>query len=446
MGIKLKFAHSFYTLFTMANPPDIVQRITQHIQSFQRSKVQLGEPREVVMPAARVGDLIKHKSFWGALAGAVVGAMVNSAPYLLCGLLGPFGAAARIALTIGSLTNNDPTPSWADKAAKATEEFVNEIFDSPDGEIMLGNPNVLVNGKPIATALIPNSISCDNHALQMIAEGSETVFVAGKNVARKGDKTTCGAVIQNGSPNVFFGSGQGTYVEIKPEFTGFQRALLIGVEFIIPPTMLIRKGIGKSVAQVGKSLAMRGAYVGATVAGRAKNLYRKSVFQFRPKFTKDPIKVFNPKTAGNKQKANFGEINSARNMLIKRNNVGNPAKNYNLERIGNPPPRTLNDPIRKGIDGIYKNRTPPPSFIFNEAKYGSSNLNPKTKDGPQMSDSWISGSGRLQSQIKDRKMLREITQAIQKGDYEKVLSKIDDKGLVSNFRLDSNGRIIGNWP
>lgn len=230
----------------MANPPDIVQRITQHIQSFQRSKVQLGEPREVVMPAARVGDLIKHKSFWGALAGAVVGAMVNSAPYLLCGLLGPFGVAARIALTIGSLTNNDPTPSWADKAATATEEFVNEIFGSPDGEIMLGNPNVLVNGKPITTALIPNSISCDSHVLQMVAEGSETVFVAGKNVARKGDKTTCGAVIQNGSPNVFIGSGKAQVAKIADEFSLIQKTLLVAVEMGFPPSQrTLKSGLGK---------------------------------------------------------------------------------------------------------------------------------------------------------------------------------------------------------
>ncbi|WP_424407521.1 hypothetical protein [Pasteurella sp. PK-2025] len=113
----------------MADSPDIVQRITQRINAFPRSTMQLGAPCDVVMPAARVGDIINHTSFWSALAGAVVGAMVNSAPYLLCGLLGPFGAAARIALTIGSLTNNDPTPSWADKAAKETEEFINEIFD-----------------------------------------------------------------------------------------------------------------------------------------------------------------------------------------------------------------------------------------------------------------------------------------------------------------------------
>ncbi|WP_424407961.1 hypothetical protein [Pasteurella sp. PK-2025] len=267
-----------------------------------------------------------------------------------------------------------------------------------------------------------------------------------KAVARKGDKTECSATIAEGSPNVFIGSGQATYLEMKSEFTGAQQALFFAVESMAPPTALLSKGIGKAITQAGKSIAMRGAYVGAAIVGRAKHIYRKSVFRFRQKFARDPIKAFNPKTANNVQKANFGEINSARNMLIPRNNVGNPPRNDNLERIGNPIPNTLNDPIRRGIDGIYKNKTPPPIYVFNEAKYGTSKLNPKTKDGPQMSDSWINSSGRLQSQIKDRKTLREITEAIQRGNYEKVLRKINEKGQVSNFRLDSNGKIINSWP
>ncbi|WP_424408193.1 PAAR domain-containing protein [Pasteurella sp. PK-2025] len=83
----------------------------------------------------------------------------------------------------------------------------------------LGTPNVLVNNQPIATTLIPNSIACNNHALQMIAEGSETVFIADKNVARKGDKTTCGAIIQNGSPNVFIGSGKAQLAKIADDLS-----------------------------------------------------------------------------------------------------------------------------------------------------------------------------------------------------------------------------------
>lgn len=149
-------------------------------------------------------------------------------------------------MTIGSLTNNDPTPSWADKAAQATEEFINEIFDSPDGKITLGMPSVLVNNQPIATTLIPNSIVCNNHALQMIAEGSETVFIADKNVARKGDKTTCGAIIQNGSPNVFIGSGKAQVTKIADAFSFAEKALLVAVDMGFPPSRQgLKNGLGK---------------------------------------------------------------------------------------------------------------------------------------------------------------------------------------------------------
>ena len=272
----------------MDNPPDIVQRVTQHIQSFQRSKVQLGEPREVVMPAARVGDIINHTSFWSALAGAVVGACVTAGIFALAsaavaavGITG--GLAAPIAGTVLGGVATWAVSDGIEKVTSAVTEFVNEVIGGdPSGPIILGSPNVLVNNKPLALAQLPLSVGCTRHSPPpQIAQGSETVSANGKPVARKGDKTECSATIAEGSPNVFFGSGQGTYVDMKPEFTGFQRALLIGIEFIIPPTMLISKGIGKSVAQAGKSLAMRGAYVGATVAGRAKHLYKKSIKRFK---------------------------------------------------------------------------------------------------------------------------------------------------------------------
>ena len=287
----------------MANPPDIVQRITQHIQSFQRSKVQLGEPREVVMPAARVGDIINHTSFWAALAGAVVGACVTAGIFALAGVA--FAATGGLAsMAIGAIA----TCALSGKIEQITNtvtNFVNEaIGGDPSGPIILGSPNVLVNNKPLALAELPLSVGCTRHSPPpQIAQGSETVSANGKPVARKGDKTECSATIAEGSPNVFFGSGQGTYVDMKPEFTGFQRALLIGMEFIIPPTMLISKGIGKAVAQAGKSLAMRGAYVGANITTKIKSKFsKKTIHKFltsKKQLSTDVIKNNKRKTLKN---------------------------------------------------------------------------------------------------------------------------------------------------
>ncbi|WP_449457904.1 hypothetical protein [Streptococcus suis] len=39
-----------------------------------------------------------------------------------------------------------------------------------------------------------------------------------------------------------------------------------------------------------------------------------------------------------------------------------------------------------------------------------------------------------------------VKQAIDKGNYEAVLSKVDIDGNVSHFRLDMDANIIGTWP
>ncbi|MGC7560097.1 PAAR domain-containing protein [Pasteurella sp. PK-2025] len=110
----------------------------------------------------------------------------------------------------------------------------------------IGNPSVLANGKPIATTLIPNAIACNNHDLQMIAEGSESAFVADKNIARKGDKTTCGAIIQTGSPNVFIGLGKAQVAKIADEFSFVEKTLLVAVDMGFPLSKkTMKNGLGK---------------------------------------------------------------------------------------------------------------------------------------------------------------------------------------------------------
>ncbi|MGF7432119.1 PAAR domain-containing protein [Pasteurella bettyae] len=239
----------------MAESFDIVQRITQRINAFPRSTVQLSTPLNVVTPAARVGDIINHTSFWSALAGAVVGACVTAGIFALAGVA--FAATGGLAsMAIGAIATY-ALSGGIEKITNAVTSFVDEaIGGEPSGPIILGSPNVLVNNKPLAIADLPLSVGCTRHSPPpKIAQGSETVFANNKAVARKGDKTECSAIIAEGSQNVFIGSGQGNYVEMQPEFNGFQRALLIGVEFIVPPTALFSKGIGKAVAQAGE---MRG--------------------------------------------------------------------------------------------------------------------------------------------------------------------------------------------
>lgn len=263
---------------TQQSPADIVQRVTQHITNFQRSQVALLGGADFVEQAARQTDVIKHRSFWAALAGAVVGATITAGIFCVATFLtGGFGGLLFGALFTALASD------LIESAANKVEEWLTPA--SPSGTITRGSPTVLVNNLPLAFAALKDvapTIGCNDHGPQeKIALGSETVFVEGNPVARKGDRTTCDGLIDSGSPNVFFGSGQALYAPIKPEFNDIQKALLVAVEFVIPPTALFSKGIGKAITQAGKSLATRGAHVGATVASRAKNLYKKSVKRFK---------------------------------------------------------------------------------------------------------------------------------------------------------------------
>ncbi|WP_109079086.1 PAAR domain-containing protein, partial [Aggregatibacter kilianii] len=259
----------------MSGSTDIVSRITQNISGFQYSKVNITGPTEVVTPAARVGDIINHTSFWAALAGAVVGAVIAAGVFALAsvavaavGITG--GIAAPVAAAILGTVGTIALSGGIGAVTGAVTKFVDEaIGGEPSGPIVKGSSDVNVNGKPLAMVDQALSVACTRHSPpQKIAQGSKTVTVNNQPVARKGDKTECSATIAEGSPDVFIGSGQETYVEMKSEFTGWQRAILFAVDFVIPPTAIFSKGLFKGLSKIGKIAATKGARAGAAVAAR----------------------------------------------------------------------------------------------------------------------------------------------------------------------------------
>ena len=158
------------------------------------------------------------------------------------------------------------------------------------------------------------------------------------------------------------------------------------------------------------------------------------------------IKDFDPDVASTLQKSNAGEILADDNMRIVRENVGANGNTYTLESIGRPAPSGIDDPIVKGIDGIYKNQTPPPSYVINETKWGSSKINQHTKSGPQMSQNWVRDRlGNL-----DPMEQISIERALETGDVDFVISKVDETGNISTYRaietIDSTGNVIGVKP
>ncbi|CDG36202.1 hypothetical protein CTHBC1_1561 [Acetivibrio thermocellus BC1] len=66
-----------------------------------------------------------------------------------------------------------------------------------------------------------------------------------------------------------------------------------------------------------------------------------------------------------------------------------------------------------------------------------------------MSDEWLlekQGKRILKAVNGDRKLQKDILQALDDGQVEKVLSRVGKDGKVITYRLGSNGEIIGLWP
>ncbi|WP_227481338.1 PAAR domain-containing protein, partial [Escherichia coli] len=343
-------------------------------------------------PAARLGDEIQHKSFLGALAGAVLGAIVTIAEGCLimaaCAT-GPYALVLVPALMYASYKASD----YVEEKQNQLESWINSFCDT-DGAINTGSENVNINGKPAARAAVtlpppppPGAIPeipqgepswgdiatdllesaaekavplakawgnavitltesnagfmdrvsagasllfpagpvlmefatmvggrgeikkdvdfpeagedtalCDKeNKPPRIAQGSSNVFINNQPAARKGDKLECSAAIVEGSPDVFIGGEQVTYLDIQPEFPPWQRMILGGItiaSYLLPPAGLLGKlgnlaKLGKLGNLLGKSGKLLGAKLGALLGKTCKSL--KSIANKVIRWVTDPV-------------------------------------------------------------------------------------------------------------------------------------------------------------
>lgn len=161
--------------------------------------------------AARVNDPIAHTSaLAGFLAGAMIGiALIAAVAFVTftggCGL-------AIVAGLIAGIAAGAAAPMLA-----SLGESIGGSFTSPSGMIKSGSPNVFVNGRQAAHATA-SATACSKHTpVPLVAEGSTNVFINGLPASRKKDAVTCGAIIDDGSPNVFIGGGTERYLDVDEE-------------------------------------------------------------------------------------------------------------------------------------------------------------------------------------------------------------------------------------
>ncbi|MFD1971236.1 PAAR domain-containing protein [Trinickia caryophylli] len=120
---------------------------------------------------------------------------------------------------------------------------------------MRGSPNVFVNSRAAMRANLSQGV-CSDHSgpPQIVAQGSSTVFINSQPASRKEDRLKCGALINDGSPNVFIGGA--TVGEADSEVPAWVNWTLTAV------------GVAAAAVLAGPVLAVLGA-AGGFVGGEA---------------------------------------------------------------------------------------------------------------------------------------------------------------------------------
>ena len=80
--------------------------------------------------------------------------------------------------------------------------------DFPPRPSTQGSPNVFVNGIPAHREGDSWAVHCNSQPVchgGVLAKGSSTVFVNGKQLGRIGDPVSCGSSVATGSGNVYAG-------------------------------------------------------------------------------------------------------------------------------------------------------------------------------------------------------------------------------------------------
>ncbi|MBS0900075.1 PAAR domain-containing protein [Pantoea dispersa] len=203
--------------------------------------------------AAREQDDIAHTASEGwMIAGLIGGAILGAAAVVVTGgaALIAVSAAAAGACAAGGIGEVLGSMSWAPR--------------HNTGKLMSGSPNVYINSRAAIRAHLSKG-NCDEHSgsLQLVAEGSDKVFINNYPAARIGDRLTCSAEIASGSANVFIGGGKYQTDDINPEIPGWVNWIMMGVG-----TAAVAVLASPAIALLGLAGGIGGGYGGSWIGGR----------------------------------------------------------------------------------------------------------------------------------------------------------------------------------
>lgn len=205
-----------------------------------------------LLAAARLGDPVAHTASKGwMIAGLIAGAVIGAAAVVVTGgaALTVVAAMAAGAAAGGGLGEVLGTMSWAPRHVT--------------GSLIKGSPNVFINSRAAMRANLSQGVCSDhNGPPQVVAQGSSTVFINSQPASRKEDKLMCGALINDGSPNVFIGGA--TVGQANSEIPAWVNWTMMAVGVAAAAVLA-----GPVLAVVGTVGGLAGGEVGSWIGGKA---------------------------------------------------------------------------------------------------------------------------------------------------------------------------------
>lgn len=230
---------------------------------------------DAALRAARLGDEVVHGfGLMGMVAGALIGAAVAAAIIVA----GVATGGLAIAIIIGGCI------AGGGLAGGSLARGIMKAADLPGpttGVLAAAGPSrVSVNGRMALRAGMDFSAGCSgapmNHftmpAPVLIAEGSRTVTINGKPMARQSMKLVCGAKIKGGSNNVTVGGPTICVVKV----TDYEEMFETGLQ-VLGFAALGGAGLGAIAAGIGATLVFGGVVAGSMLGIEALHSWGESL-------------------------------------------------------------------------------------------------------------------------------------------------------------------------
>jgi hypothetical protein len=99
----------------------------------------------------------------------------------------------------------------------------------------------------------------------------------------------------------------------------------------------------------------------------------------------------------------------------------------------------LDPPRGKGLDGVWRNASPPPEYLITETKFTTTPGAAPTLSKGQMSDKWAFNRVKLEAAVGETKA-ELIEQALLDNQVGKRLLHIDSDGRMTQYTVDKVGK------